>query len=385
MLRYILKKEFLLVFRNLHAVGVLFIMPMAFILIMSLALKDTYSTQVQTKLNAVILLSTKSTAINSIKEDFKKNKYFNISIAKNEDEKKELLYNNKNAFLVKIPNDIFKKIHNKLSFKINIYAKPDVQQDKLALFQNLLMKSISSIYIKNISQSDLMNNNFDFDNSIKTNYIYKNKDFTVKPNSVQQSVPAWLVFSMFFILIPISNAFIQEKNLGTSNRIKSINVSLWPIILGKMLPYYIINQVQVVLMILVGMFIVPKLGGDSLVIQGDIINIFLISSTISFAAISFALFISLISKSTEDATSFGGLSNIILAALGGIMVPKVVMPEFMQHITEYSPMAWGLQSFLEVFVRGGSFSDFSHYLVNLIIFGFIMLAISYTILKRKNT
>ena len=385
MLRYILKKEFLLVFRNLHAVGVLFIMPMAFIIIMSLALKDTYSTQVKTKLNAVILLKDQSSAINSIKKDFSNNKFFDIKIAKNEDEKKQLLYTHNNAFLVKIPSDIFKKIHKKQDFNIDIFTKPDVQQGKLALFENLLMKSISSIYIKNITQADVLNNNFDFENNIKKHYIYKNKDFHIKPNSVQQSVPAWLVFSMFFILIPISNAFIQEKSLGTSNRIKSINVSLWPIIIGKMLPYYIINQIQVILMILVGMFIVPKLGGDSLVIQGDILNIFIISSTISFAAISFALFISLISKSTEDATSFGGLSNILLAALGGVMVPKVVMPEFMQQITEYSPMAWGLQSFLEVFVRGGSFSDFSHYLVNLIIFGFIMLAISYTILKRKNT
>jgi ABC-2 type transport system permease protein len=229
----------------------------------------------------------------------------------------------------------------------------------------------------------LQENMISLEESIHSQYVYKNKGFNIQPTSVQQSVPAWLVFSMFFILIPISNTFIQEKNLGTLNRIKSINISLFPLIFGKIVPYYIINQIQVVLMILVGMYIVPKLGGDSLVIEGNIPLIFIISSAISFAAISFAIFISNISKSTEEATSIGGLSNIILAALGGVMVPKVVMPLFMQDITNYSPMAWGLESFLEVFVLGGDFGDIQSNLIKLVMMGFVFLLISYILLKRK--
>ena len=138
-------------------------------------------------------------------------------------------------------------------------------------------------------------------------------------------------------------------------------------------------------MILVGMYIVPLLGGDSLVIEGNIPLIFLISSAISFAAISFAILISNISKSTEEATSIGGLSNIILAALGGVMVPKVVMPLFMQDVTNYSPMAWGLESFLEVFVLGGSLNDVLPDLIKLIVLGIVLLFISYMLLKRKES
>ena len=35
------------------------------------------------------------------------------------------------------------------------------------------------------------------------------------------------------------------------------------------------------------------------------------------------------------------------------MVPKFVMPEFMQELTAFSPMAWGLDGYLKVFLRGG--------------------------------
>jgi hypothetical protein len=39
---YILKKEFLLIVRDIHAVSVLFVMPAIFILIMSLAMRDLF-------------------------------------------------------------------------------------------------------------------------------------------------------------------------------------------------------------------------------------------------------------------------------------------------------------------------------------------------------
>ena len=147
--------------------------------------------------------------------------------------------------------------------------------------------------------------------------------------------------------------------------------------------YYILNQIQVILMIAVGIYLVPLLGGDSLVVNGNLFLIFIVSSAISFAAISFAMLISSVSKTTQEATSIGGLSNIVLAALGGVMVPKVVMPLFMQEITAYSPMNWGLESFLEVFVLGGGFSSIASNILYLVIFGTTCLLVSYIFLKRR--
>ena len=382
MYKYILKKEFLLVFRNLHAVGVLFIMPMAFILIMSLALKDTYSNKLDKKIEVLFVANKDDKSLETIKKDINQNNYFNINVKVGSFDTKELLYSDKYDFIVQIPHKIFKSIYNDTPFDIELFAKPNIEPQRVELLKNLLMKSISTIYVKNIISID-KTSTFNLANNLHTSYIFKDKDFDVKPTSVQQSVPAWLVFSMFFILIPISNAFIQERNLGTTNRIKSINISFSHIILAKMVPYYIINQIQVILMILVGIYIVPYLGGDRLVISGNIFSIFFISSIISFSAISFAILISNISRTTEEATSIGGLSNIILAALGGIMVPKAVMPIFMQEITEYSPMSWGLESFLEVFVLGGGISDISSKLLFLVLWGIVSLSISYILLKRK--
>ena len=54
---------------------------------------------------------------------------------------------------------------------------------------------------------------------------------------------------------------------------------------------------------------------------------------------------------------FGPISIVIAAAMGGIMVPVYAMPAFMQSISVVSPLAWGLNGSLDVFVRGGGLAD----------------------------
>ena len=384
MFKYILKKEFLLISRDIHALLVLFIMPILFIVIMSLALKNTYSNTIDTKLKVAII--TKSNKqIELLNKEINKDKIFQSFIV-NEKNIKTLIYKQNFDLIIDIPKEYKKQIsQNKKNFAITLYTKPSLSYQNKEIFKNLLTKIIS----KDIMSGFFTQYKLDgrtlalLDKKIYIQDIYKNEQFNITPTSVQHSVPSWLIFSMFFILIPISNTFINERNFGTIARLKSIDISFLSIIFGKIIPYYIINQIQVLLMIIVGIYLVPLLGGDSLQINGNYGLIFIISSSISIAAISFAILIANISNTSEEATTIGGVSNIILAALGGIMVPKYVMPEFMQEITKYSPMNWGLESLLEVFVIGGSFNDVQNYLFYLIVFALSCLTISYVILKKK--
>jgi len=386
MFYYILKKEFKLIFRDIHALLVLFLMPSIFILIMSLALKNTYSQNIESKLK-VAIISQNSKDIDLLIEELNKNPYFEAKI-ENSTSNKDLIYELKYDFAIKLDSDFKNQINkNSKDFFIEIFSKPNIKYEFYTILKNEIVKNIS----KSITKDFFINSKIDaknldnLDNLISNQYIFKNKKDSSIINSVQQSVPAWLIFSMFFILIPISNTFINEKNFGTIQRIKSINIPLYTLLLGKILPYFIINQIQLIFMILIGIYIVPLFGGDSLKIEGSYFLIILISFAISFAAISFALLIANISKTTEEATSIGGVINIIFAAIAGIMVPKFVMPQFMQDLSLFSPMSWGLESFIEILVNNGSFSDIKSYLLYLVIFGTMCLIFANFILnKGKN-
>ncbi|MCT7488708.1 ABC transporter permease [Aliarcobacter cryaerophilus] len=386
MFYYILKKEFKLIFRDIHALLVLFLMPSIFILIMSLALKNTYSQNIESKLK-VAIISQNSKDIDLLIEELNKNPYFEAKI-ENSTSNKDLIYELKYDFAIKLDSHFKNQINkNSKDFFIDIFSKPNIKYEFYTILKNEIVKNIS----KSITKDFFINSKIDaknldnLDNLISNQYIFKNEKDSSIINSVQQSVPAWLIFSMFFILIPISNTFINEKNFGTIQRIKSINIPLYTLLLGKILPYFIINQIQLIFMILIGIYIVPLFGGDSLKIEGSYFLIILISFAISFAAISFALLIANISKTTEEATSIGGVINIIFAAIAGIMVPKFVMPQFMQDLSLFSPMSWGLESFIEILVNNGSFSDIKSYLLYLVIFGTMCLIFANFILnKGKN-
>ena len=228
---------------------------------------------------------------------------------------------------------------------------------------------------KNLMASD--------DSSMDIRYVYKDKQDSLIPSAVQQSVPAWLVFAMFFISMPIANTFITEKNQGTLIRLISMNVSKGYLLFGKFLPYFLINMTQVFFMILVGMFAVPLLGGQALTLGDSMAGLLLISASVSFSAVSVALLISSVAKTTEQATTVSGVMYVIFAAIGGIMVPTFVMPVFMQKIAIVSPMSWGLEGFLDIFLRHGGVRDVMTKSMSLIVFGLIMLIITVIVLKNQ--
>jgi ABC-2 type transport system permease protein len=221
------------------------------------------------------------------------------------------------------------------------------------------------------------------DDLIETRYVSKGRQKFKVPTSVQQSVPAWLVFSMFFVVIPLSNTFIAERNYGTLMRLQSMNISTAFLLAGKLLPFFIVNLIQVVLMILVGVFVVPLLGGDALTMGDSYSGLLLITTAVSFSSISLALLVASVAKTTEHATTIGGVFNIILAAIGGIMIPKFVMPHFMQTLSVLSPMSWGLDGFLDIFLRNGNILDVMKESLLLFFIGLVMLGTTAIIIKKK--
>jgi hypothetical protein len=187
---------------------------------------------------------------------------------------------------------------------------------------------------------------------------------------VQQNVPAWLVFAMFFVVIPISSILITERQQGTLQRLASMGLPFRLVLLGKLLPFFVVNQIQAGLMVGVGMFGVPLFGGEALVMpQGvGLLNWWLVAAAVSLAAVACALLVASVARTTQQATIVGGVSNILMGAIGGIMVPKFMMPAAMQTLAEFSPMAWGLDGFHTVMLRHGSFADLLPSLLPLLAF-----------------
>jgi len=178
--------------------------------------------------------------------------------------------------------------------------------------------------------------------------------YTTLPTSVQQNVPAWTLFGMFFIVIPLAGTLIRERQEGTLTRLMTMPVGNDSLLLGKVSAYLGVCLVQFGLMLAVGRFVLPLLGTPVLDLGSSPLALLAVAMSAALAACGFGILVGVLARSYEQASSFGSVAVVIAAAMGGVMVPTYVMPRVMQDLSVISPLGWGLDAFLEIFVREGN-------------------------------
>ncbi len=357
MLTQMLRKEFILILRDKHSLAALFIMPFLFILIMSMALKDTFNNE-RALLNYEIIDLDKSHESKTL-QNFMLTSSF---LHKQTEEDK-----NTTHLTISIPKGFAESLlqKNRKEPLLQLTASPDVKQEMVLIFQAKLTADIMALRLMQIQEkivpllpaSQTFPDVADFQSNDFLQIDYKGMQNNEQPTSTQQSVPSWIVFGMFFVIIPMSTIFIGERKQNTLTRMASMNISVPALFAGKVIPYIIINQFQVLLMICAGVFVVPLLGGDALTIGHSVSGLILVSFSLSIAAIGTSVLIAILAGTVEQATTIGGLLNILFGAIGGVMVPKMYMPQSMQTFSNVSPMSWGLEGFLDIFLRGYGVAD----------------------------
>lgn len=387
-LLYLIRKETLLLLRDWHALVLLFVMPAVFILIMSLALQNRFSAQSGVHIKYYLLNEDTGAADADLLKGLHRLDGFNVLPATAaEPELKARVRRGKARFLVIVPQGFGAALASDESIPLQVIATPDVSAAVYRLFQSSVREVLARVYLKQVMHtlSDQRDKdapplpaiNLDVVNSLLVGQsLYSRGGKTVFPSSVQQNVPAWLLFAMFFIAIPLSTTWVRERQQGTYMRLRSMGVSAPMLLAGKLVPYLGVNLLQVVSMLLIGVFVVPWFGGDSLTLGHSWPALALMAVVASFAAVAYALLVANLVTTSEQATIFTGVANLLMAALGGIMVPRFVMPQVLQAVSHYSPMAWGLDGFLDVFLRGGGVGLVAGPALKLFVFGAACLLIT---------
>ena len=202
-------------------------------------------------------------------------------------------------------------------------------------------------------------------------------------NAVQHNIPAWTMFAMFFILFPLAGNFIKEREEGSMLRLHLIAGTQLPVIAGKFLFYLCVCLLQLLLMIGVGLYVMPLIGLSKLVLGTNWPGLVLTGLAVAMAATGYGLLIAVYFRTPLQALSFGSISVVILAALGGVWVPVFAMPQIMQNISPYSPLNWGLSAFNDLFLRNASTVMILPELIKLTAFSLVTLAASVVIHKSR--
>lgn len=385
-------KESIALSRDRHGLLALFIMPTIFILVMTMALRDAFSPGTTIDAAYVIVDLDRSGHSQALAKRLEKAASFHRQAGDNSLEAaRQGILAKQQALALILPKGFGERLltpagaDGQPSEPLQLLVDPTLSPALQLAFRNQVMAALGAVRADELTQragklfglpvAPSKTADQDWPDEIRSIAV-RNDQSARLPSSVQQNVPAWLIFAMFFVVIPVSSIFIIERQQGTLQRLRAMGLPFRLILAGKLLPFFVLNQLQALMMVLVGIFVVPLFGSEALEMPASLsllLDWWAVSAAVSLAAVAWALLIASLARSSEQATVVGGVGNILMGAIGGIMVPKFVMPAGMQTLAGLSPMAWGLEGFHIVMLRHGSFVDLLPSLLKLVAFAILSL------------
>ena len=171
-----------------------------------------------------------------------------------------------------------------------------------------------------------------------------------RPTATEQNVPAYTIFGVFFIVLTLASSFLQEKKDGTFQRILAAPLSKTALLIGKLLPYYLVNLIQIAMMFCIGVVVFGmKLG--------HLPALVIVSLALAAAANGLGLLVAALGKTEPQVNGLSVLLAITLSALGGMMVPTFIMPDLMKTLSLFTPHAWALVGYHDIIIRGLGMKD----------------------------
>jgi ABC-2 type transport system permease protein len=359
------KKEWLALARDVHGLAVLFAMPVAFIVIMSLALSDAFKDETARQTEFAVLAAEGQKVAERVAQRLEGDGFRAVPAPADEAAARAGVRQGQPGLALLVPRDFERGLREppdraNPSQALTLLVDPALPPAQLAVFRHRVLGMVLGLRMSaaiRIPGFPDPAGAFDLKQVATLTVEAVGSPRAGRPSSVQQNVPAWLIFGMFFVVMPISSLFIVERREGTLARLASQQVPFSMLLLGKVVPYFFINLGQAVLMLLAGRALVPWLGGEMLALPARWDLLAVVAASTSLAAIGWGLLVAASARTMEQATVIGGVGNILAAAIGGIMVPRFVMADTLQAWVDLSPMAWALDGFHAVMLRQGGAAD----------------------------
>ena len=222
-------------------------------------------------------------------------------------------------------------------------------------------------------------------NKTAINEIAVSKEGTrINPNATQHNVPAWTIFAMFFVIMSLGGSVVREKVSGSFIRLKTLPTNYAVAILSKQIAYLGVTIIQAVVIFSIGIWLFPVMGLPALNLPSDMLALTVVTVITGWCAVSYAICIGVFAETQEQVNGFGAISIVILAALGGLMVPSFAMQGFFKNAANFSPMHWSLEAYYTMFLENGTLKDILNNMAPLVIITILLQFLTFWGLKRKN-
>ena len=169
---------------------------------------------------------------------------------------------------------------------------------------------------------------------------------TPTPDAFQQYVPGVTIYGIFWIVSLLAGSVFLEKREGTFRRLLVAPMSRQAMLSGKVLPYYLINLVQIAAMLGLSTLLFGVSLGKSPA------GLAAVSLAAAAAATGLGVLLAAVGRSEAQVGMLAAIVILSLAVLGGCLIHRWVMPDWLQTLGLVTPHAWGVDAYQDLMVRG---------------------------------
>ncbi len=164
----------------------------------------------------------------------------------------------------------------------------------------------------------------------------------------QTLVPSYTVMFAYFLVLTVGWLFVAERRQGTLKRLRAAPLSRSEILLGKLLPCFLLSLAQGIFLLVAGKLVFGMSWGD------HPLWLLLVVFTTSLSAMGLALLVASVAKSEAQVAIYGTLLVLVLAGISGcLMGDRDLMPENMKQFSLITPQAWALVAYKQLLANTG--------------------------------
>jgi ABC-type multidrug transport system permease subunit len=165
----------------------------------------------------------------------------------------------------------------------------------------------------------------------------------------QVLVPSYTVMFAFFLVLNVGWVFVTERRQGTLKRLRAAPISRGQILLGKLVPYFLLSLGQGAFLMIAGRLLFGlRWGPDSWPLWQQVACLVPVIFTTSVASMGLALLVAAVARSEIQVALYGAVPVLILALIGGCVLPREMMPEQAQSFALLTPQGWALDAYREL-------------------------------------
>jgi len=164
----------------------------------------------------------------------------------------------------------------------------------------------------------------------------------------QVTVPGNAVLFGFFIALTVAMSYASERTTGTWRRVLAAPVPRWKVLVGTLVPYFLIGLVQL------GFLFGLGAGLFGMKVAGSVAALIALTVALELCAMGFGLLVASFGGTEKQIGSTVPVVLLVMGLLGGCMFPRILMPDVMKSIGHAVPHSWALDGYYDVLVRQGT-------------------------------